>query len=147
MAQLLGLHAGHGEVKEEDGAVVARPIGRVDDLAEDDAVAVQRREPQLGLRGRALEHDRRLPVGSPGDQQLRDRTVRSAIERRPHDRLLLDAEAGHESRTSSSPGWLSSRIASSAWRGMSQRFQARSPSIGISAKATIPRSPAIFTIE
>jgi hypothetical protein len=49
--------------------------------------------------------------------------------------------------TSWPPGCVSRRMASAPGSGTSQKFHARSPSIGNSTKATVPMSPAILTIE
>ncbi len=85
-------------LEEIDRARVGRPIGRVDDLAEGDAAAGERREPQLGLGRGALEQDGRLPVRCVRPEQLGDRAVGPTVEGRPDDRRLLDAEARDERR-------------------------------------------------
>ena len=85
-------------LEEIDRARVGRPIGRVDDLAEGDAAAGERWEPQLGLGSGALEQDRRLPVRCVRPEQLGDRAVGPAVEGGPDDRRLLDAEARDERR-------------------------------------------------
>ena len=45
-----------------------------------------------------LEQDRRLPVRGSRPEQLGDRSAGSAVEGRPHDCRLLDAEARNERR-------------------------------------------------